>query len=100
MPPLEQDGRNCRTSKSTHGVAGWVRPESVIVVLFCLPFPSRSLPGTNIVFVGILVTLDAVIEVSDAFLDMLATDFSAVNVHGSRSRYSGLNHCGRGRSRT
>lgn len=38
---------------------------------------SLSLPSwhSDIVFVGILVALDTVIEIADSFLDMLATDF-------------------------
>jgi len=38
---------------------------------------SPTLPSwhSNIVFVGILVALDTVIEVADSFLDMLAADF-------------------------
>ena len=42
------------------------------VLSFSLTLPSWH---SNIVFVGILVALDTVIEVADAFLDMLATDF-------------------------
>jgi hypothetical protein len=41
-----------------------------------LPF-SLTLPSwhSDIVFVGILVALDTVVEITDSFLDMLATDF-------------------------
>lgn len=42
------------------------------VLSFSFTLPSWH---SDIVFVGILVALDTVIEIADAFLDMLATDF-------------------------
>jgi hypothetical protein len=42
------------------------------VLSFSLALPSWH---SDIVFVGILVALDTVIEIADSFLDMLATDF-------------------------
>ena len=39
---------------------------------FSLTLPSWH---SDIVFVGVLVALDTVIEITDSFLDMLATDF-------------------------